>query len=134
LVERLELPMRHGDPDATARLTAEIDNLRSSLGWLAPQGDVGQGFRILDGLWYFWIAHGLVTEGLRWARWAVDEALKAPPDESVLGLLAASELFRFFGDPVGGLRLKLELLPRLREVSPERHFPATLSDAADMLA
>ena len=59
---------------------------------------------------------------------------KARPDARALGLLTASELFRSFGDPAEGLRLKLELLPRLRELSPERHFPATLADAADMLA
>jgi predicted ATPase len=134
LVERLELPMRHGEPDATSRLSAEIDNLRSALEWLARQGDVGGAFRIMDGLWYFWIAKGFATEGLRWARWAVLEAPKAPPDERALGLLDASELFRFFGQPADGLRLKLGLLPLLRELSPERHFPATLSDAADMLA
>ena len=51
-----------------------------------------------------------------------------------MGLLDASELFRFFGHPAEGLRIKRELLPRLREVSPTRHFPATLSDIADMLA
>ena len=134
LVERLELPMRHGDADATMRLTAEIDNLRGALEWLAGRGDVEGGFRILDGLWYFWIAQGLATEALRWARWAVAEAPKTPPDARALGLVTASELFRSFGDPAEGLRLKLELLPQLRELSPERHFPATLADAADMLA
>ena len=45
-----------------------------------------------------------------------------------------SELFRFFGHQAEGLRIKRELLPRLREVSPTRHFPATLTDIADMLA
>jgi predicted ATPase/class 3 adenylate cyclase len=134
LVERLELPVRHGEPEATSRLSAEIDNLRSGLEWLALQGDVGEAFRILDGLWYFWVAKGFATEGLRWARWSVLEAPKAPPKERALGLLNASELFRSFGQPSDGLRLKLELLPTLRELSPERHFPATLADAAEMLS
>jgi predicted ATPase len=134
LVERLELPVRHGEPDATSRLSAEIDNLRSGLEWLARHGDVGEAFRLMDGLWYFWVAKGFATEGLRWARWAVLEAPKAPPNERALGLLDASELFRSFGEPADGLRLKLELLPQLRELSPERHFPATLADAADMLS
>jgi tetratricopeptide (TPR) repeat protein len=89
---------------------------------------------MLDGLWFFWIAEGHAAEGLRWARWAVDEAPNAPPEQRDLGLLDASELFRFFGQPAEGLRIKRELLPRLREASPSRHFPATLSDTADMLA
>jgi predicted ATPase len=134
LVERLELSVRHGEPDATSRLTAEIDNLRAGLERLAASGEVGEAIRIMDGLWYFWVAKGFATEGLKWARWAVLEAPKAPPYERVLGLLNASELFRSFGQPSDGLRLKLELLPQLRELSPERLFPATLADAADMLA
>jgi predicted ATPase len=134
LVERLELPVRHGEPDATSRLSAEIDNLRSALEWLARRGDVGDAVRILDGLWYFWVTKGSATEGLRWARWVVVEAPKAPPNERALGLLDASELFRFFGQTADGLRLKLELLPQLRELSPERLYPATLADAAEMLA
>jgi tetratricopeptide (TPR) repeat protein len=64
----------------------------------------------------------------------VVEAPKAPPNERALGLLDASELFRFFGQTADGLRLKLELLPQLRELSPERLYPATLADAAEMLA
>jgi len=134
LAERLEKPVRYGNPDATARLTAEVDNMRSGLEWLARYGEVGQGVRIMDGLWYFWLTRGLATEGLRWARWAVAEAPKAPPNERALGLLNRSELFRCFGDSVEALRLKRELLPQLRELSPERHFPATLSDVADLLA
>ena len=134
LGERLELSARHGDPDASARLAAEVDNMRSALEWLARAEAVGEAFRVLNGLWFFWVSQGLATEGLRWARWAVAQAPKAAPDLRTLGLLAASDLFRAFGEPAAGLRLKLELLPELRERSPERHFPATLADAAEMLA
>jgi predicted ATPase/class 3 adenylate cyclase len=134
LAERLEKPLRDGDPDATARLTAELENMRSGLDWLARHGEVAQAIRIVDGLWYFWVTRALVTEGLRWARWVVAEAPKAPPEERALGLLDASELFRFFGDPDQALSIKRELLPQLRELSPERHYPSTLADMADMLA
>ena len=134
LVADLELRARHGDPEATHLLTDEIDNLRAGLEASAGRGDIGDAFWMLDGLWYFWIAKGHAAEGLRWARWAVGEAPNAPPEERDVGLLDASELFRFFGHQAEGLRIKRELLPRLREVSPTRHFPATLTDIADMLA
>ena len=134
LAERLYRPTREGDPDATARLTAEVDNIRSALEWLARHGDVGRGMRIVDGLWYFWITRGLVAEGLRWARWAVAAAPAAPPQERMLGLLAASELFRSLGDPDLALRLKRELLPELRVLRPGNDLASTLSDMADMLA
>ena len=132
--ERLEKPFRFGDPDATARVTAELDNMRRGLEWLARCGEVALAIRIIDGLWYFWITRGAVAEGLRWARWAAAEAPKAPPNERALGLLDASELFRFFGETDEALRIKRGLLPQLRKLSPDRNFPATLSDTAVMLA
>ncbi len=134
LAERLETLVRYGDADSTARLTAEIDNMRSALEWLAREQEVGQAMLLIDGLWYFWITRGLVAEGLRWADWAVAQASRAPHWERVLGLLDASELYRFFGNRKKALRIKRELLPQLREMSPERLFPATLADLADMLA
>jgi predicted ATPase len=134
LAERLQEPMRDGDPDATARLTAEIDNIRGALDWLARQGDAREGLRIVWGLWYFWVTRGLVAEGLRWARWAVAEAPKAPPNERAFGLLGASELLRMFGDPDLALRLKRELVPQFRELGPEKRVASTLADMADMLA
>jgi hypothetical protein len=53
---------------------------------------------------------------------------------STRGLLNANELFRFFGEPAEALRLKQELLPLLRGLSPERHYPATMTDVAEILA
>ena len=78
LVADLELRARHGDPEATHLLTDEIDNLRAGLEASAGRGDIGDAFRMLHGLWYFWIAKGHAAEGLRWARWAVGEAPNAP--------------------------------------------------------
>ena len=134
LAGRLELQLRYGEPEATASVTAELDNMRAGLEWLVGRGNVAEAIRLLDGLWYFWITRGLVTEGLRWANWAAAEAGNAPPADRALGLLDASELFRVFGEPERALLIKRELLPHLRELSPERNYPATLSDLADILA
>jgi tetratricopeptide (TPR) repeat protein len=134
LATRLQEPMRDGEADATARLTAEIDNVRSALEWFARVGDARQGLRIVWGLWYFWVTRGLVTEGLRWARWAVAEAPTAPPKERAYGVLGATELFRMFGDPDLALRLKQKLVPQFRELGLENRVASTLADIADMLA
>jgi predicted ATPase len=134
LAERLQRPLRDGDLDATARLTVEIDNIRGALEWSARHGDVRQALRIVDGLWYLWITRGLAAEGLRWGRWAFEQAPKAPPKERVFGLLDASELFRFFGDAELALQLKRQLLPELRELGPESEVAATMEDISDMLA
>jgi predicted ATPase len=134
LAERLQEPMRDGDPDATARLTAEIDNVRSALERFARVRDARQGLRIVWGLWYFWVTRGLGAEGLRWARWAVAEAPRAPPKERAFGVLGATELFRMFGDPALALRLKQELVSEFRELGLEKRVASTLADMAGMLA
>jgi predicted ATPase len=134
LAWRLEEPMRDGEPDATARLTAEIDNFRLALEWIARYGDARDGLLIVWGLWYFWVTRGLVAEGLRWARWAVAEAPKAPPKERAFGLLGASELLRMFDDADLALRLKRELVEQFRELGPENRVASTMADIAEMLA
>jgi predicted ATPase len=134
LAERLQEPMRDGEAAATARMTAEIDNIRTALEWLARQGDARQGLRIVWGLWYFWWTRGLLEEGLRWARWAVAEAPNAPPTDRALGLLGASELIRMVGDRDLALELKRELVAYFREHGPAHLVPSTLADMAEMLA
>jgi predicted ATPase len=134
LADRLQGPMRDGDPDATARLTAEVDNARIALEWIAGHDDARPGLLIVWGLWYFWVTRGLVAEGLRWVRWAVAEAPEATPRERTFGLLGASELLRNFGDPDLALRLKRELVEQFRELGPENRVASTLSDLAEMLA
>jgi predicted ATPase len=134
LAERLQEPMRDGDADATARLAAEIDNLRSALNLLAGEGDARDALRIVWGLWYFWVTRGLVREGLQWARWAVAEAPNAPSVERAFGLLAASELLRMFGDAGLALQLKRDLVRHFREHGPENRVASTLADMAEMHA
>ncbi|MDP9231535.1 MAG: tetratricopeptide repeat protein [Actinomycetota bacterium] len=134
LATRLQEPMRDGQADATARLTAEIDNLRGALEWLARHGDARQGLRIVWGLWYFWVTRGLLGEGLRWAHWAVDEAPNAPLEERLFGLLGASEIFRMVGDRSVALELKGSLVSQFRELGNESRVAATLADMAEIHA
>ena len=68
------------------RLEREHDNLRAALAWsvqgatrpLEPQGqpygvEPEAGLRMVAALWWFWVEHGHLSEGLRW----VDDALAA---------------------------------------------------------
>jgi predicted ATPase len=134
LAERLQEPFRDGDPDATAQLAAEVDNVRSALQWLADHGDAREGLKIVWGLWYFWVTRGLGAEGLRWADWALTAAPKAPPRDRTFGLLAASELLRMFGDAGLALRLKRQLVADFREQGNESRVASTLADMAEMYA
>jgi predicted ATPase len=60
-------PIRNGEIAPTARASAEIDNFRTALDWSAENGLADNIFRLVDGLWYFWISKGLGVEGTRWA-------------------------------------------------------------------
>jgi predicted ATPase/class 3 adenylate cyclase len=133
---QLQESIRNGDARATSWVMAELDNLRSGLEWAAQKDEPRHGFTIVWALWSFWWTHGLASEGLRWAHWAVTEADKLPPAERAFGLLGASELVRFYGDPELALRIKRELVPILRDLGEEghRHFPATIADMAAMAA
>jgi predicted ATPase len=134
LGEQLSEPIRDGDALATARVVAELDNLRAGLEWAAQHGEPRDGFRIVWALWYFWGTRGLGGEGLRWAHWAVAEADKLSPAERALGLIGASELIRFFGDAEVALRIKRELVPIFREQRIDRWVAPTLADMAAMAA
>jgi non-specific serine/threonine protein kinase len=61
-------PHLHG-PQQVAwldRLEAELDNLRAALEWAAQAGDVPNGERLIDGLWWMWVERGYCMEGRRW--------------------------------------------------------------------
>jgi predicted ATPase/class 3 adenylate cyclase len=134
LGERLQEPMRDGDPEATARLIDELGNFRAVLEWSAASASPRPGFSIVWALWYYWITRGLRAESLRWAQWTVAEADKLSPKERAFGLLGASELLRMFGDTELAERLKRDLIALFKSLGMENRVAATLADLAEMAA
>ena len=132
LGERLQQPMRDGDPNATARLIEELGNFRAVLEWSAASGSPQPGFSIVWALWYFWFTRGLRAEALRWAQWVVAEADKLSPSERAFGLSGASELFREFGDAELAEQLERELVPVFKQLGLDKLVAATLANLADM--
>ncbi|MFD8154094.1 LuxR C-terminal-related transcriptional regulator [Streptomyces sp. NPDC059720] len=84
-----------GQPEAVARLRADLDGLRAALDFsLSTPGEALTGLRLAGTLWFYWHACGASREGLHW----LDRALAACPEPTrerarglwVAGLLAAA--------------------------------------------
>ncbi len=130
----LSQPLRDGDTTAGARVSAEVDNFRAALEWSAENGVAENVFRLVDGLWYFWISRGHGAEGLRWANWVLQKRDRLSPAEAARPLSSASELIRFFGDADVALELKDELIRLFDQIGDESSAAAMVADVANMRA
>ncbi len=75
-------------PDATARLEREKDNLRAALAWALDSGHVETALRFTGALWWFWLARGYLSEGRHW----LSRALTAADTGALGGDIIASAL------------------------------------------
>jgi len=69
-----------------ALLDAEIDNIRTALGWLHSTGDPELGARMLADLGSYWGYSGALAEG---SRWLTQAAADTPPDSTIRAALTA---------------------------------------------
>lgn len=99
LAARLE-PALHGpeEADLLARLQREHDNMRAALAWLTGHGRWSDAMGLAASLHRFWRARGLVSEGRRWLRQALDHCGDAPEDLRARALHVAGWLAREQGD------------------------------------
>jgi predicted ATPase len=72
-----------------ARLDADLDNLRVALARALATGEPAIGLRVAAGLWRYWLARGLLTEGRRWLEDFLVIAARHPTDRRALRLLEA---------------------------------------------
>lgn len=62
------VPILNGSDQLTwkKRLVKERDNFRAALSWSLDQGEIGEAFRLVLGLGYFWYSLGSGTEAVDW--------------------------------------------------------------------
>jgi predicted ATPase len=131
----LATPARYSDEAAFARLRAEHDNMRLALAFAVEEGDVVLGDRLVEGLWFFWIASGYTAEGDRWARQLIDPA----PERAGAQLLSlAGELARFGGELERAVDLKERAIALLQARTPrtpadDSNLASALTDLAEIL-
>lgn len=69
LAEAAEAQLRGPEQRIWAgRLEREHDNLRAALRWALKEGEVEIGLRLGNALWWFWLMHGHLSEGLQWIK------------------------------------------------------------------
>jgi predicted ATPase/DNA-binding SARP family transcriptional activator len=135
--------IRNFDEEATAALDIDLDNARLALvsAFGAHDGDMAAA--LLVGLMPYWLRRGLPGEAMTAAeRYLALDRGRVASAARLEGDLAASEILRFFGDPLRARTLKLECLDLARR-RPELELPnlgvngrsavmALLSDLSDL--
>lgn len=78
--------------DWFARLSADLDNIRTALRWTFEQGEYRTMLRISVPLHHFWWQRGLVNEGLRWLEMALPYRTEVSLDMQAEALVNAGVL------------------------------------------
>jgi predicted ATPase len=93
-----------------ARFEEEHDNLRAALRWAIEHGEVETALRFANGLWWFWLVRGHLSEGRRWLTdvLALDAGNQSALRANVLN--GAGTLARDQGDYAAALTLYEESL------------------------
>ena len=103
-----------GQPElSTARLTADLDDLRGAMDWAVESGDVPGLVDIVEPIVRFWFDRGLSAEVQRRLHAAVDSP-GTPDDQRVRGLLTAALLAAVAGEPVTAHRSATEAVDAAR--------------------
>ncbi|WP_305093675.1 LuxR C-terminal-related transcriptional regulator [Prescottella sp. R16] len=96
-------------PAWLARLTRERSNFRDALEYCTTQpGEAGNGLRIANMLYVFWVSRGLFNEGRLWFRRLLDAQGGTPTLERVQALAAVSILAANQGDIAKGAATVIE--------------------------
>ncbi|HET7271735.1 MAG TPA: tetratricopeptide repeat protein, partial [Rubrobacter sp.] len=95
LAEESERRLR--GPDQAAwyrRLDADLDNLRTALGWLIEHGEIERGLKLGSALLFFWMWRGSILEGSRWLEEGLtrDGEVRGPVRAKALNALADVKL------------------------------------------
>ncbi|UCG25815.1 MAG: tetratricopeptide repeat protein [Chloroflexota bacterium] len=125
LAEQSEFDLFRDRPDiCSARLRAELENLRAALAWSLRSGRTALGLRLTGSLREFWYGEGLIEEGLRWLEQGLAVADRAesagvPPSVRAKALNAAGMLAVGHGDLERGQELLQQALSLARESGDE---------------
>jgi predicted ATPase/DNA-binding CsgD family transcriptional regulator len=85
--------MGEGEAEFTARLLADLDNIRAAIGWSLERGAVERALRITGQLWSLWSFGGRVSEGHGW----LSQALAAAESSDGIDLSVLCQAYSAMG-------------------------------------
>jgi predicted ATPase/DNA-binding CsgD family transcriptional regulator/transcriptional regulator with XRE-family HTH domain len=110
------------------RVEVEHDNLRAALQWALECANAETALRISTALWWFWWAHGHLSEGSRWLVQALCAHGPVAPAVRARALNGAGALSRYLGDLARAQQLLEECLVLEREVGDTERIARTLGN------
>ncbi len=100
-----------------ARLTDELDNVRTALNWTLDDVDVELGARLVAALREYWYFKGLLSESSAWINRALESEGKISPAIRAKTLNTSSRLTYARGDFADGARLARQALSLARDIN-----------------
>jgi len=134
--QRARREIREGSAAAVwlDRLEADHGNLRAALAWTLEQDEAEQALDLCAALWYFWLAHGHLTEGWRWCERALTAAVNVPVEKRAGCLPGAAELAGARGDWERAKGLFEESLAVGEQLGDDRRIAVAYHDIAGVEA
>jgi predicted ATPase/class 3 adenylate cyclase len=122
MAERAEAEL-HGGSQAYwyARLTDEMDNVRTVLNWTLDDVDLELGARLVASLREFWYWKGLLSESSAWIERALRNAGEISPAVWAKTLNTACRLAYACGDHEDGKRLARQALTMARDINDKEN-------------
>jgi predicted ATPase/DNA-binding CsgD family transcriptional regulator/Tfp pilus assembly protein PilF len=128
LAEEAEPKLKGPDQlDWLERLEAELDNMRAALSWSLGGVDAELGLKLAGSLWWFWLARGHLSEGVRWLEGALAENLSGPAGPHAKALLGLGRLVVGQNDLARGAELLEESLGLYRALGDDEGTARALS-------
>jgi predicted ATPase len=112
-------------------LEVERENLRAALSYPRDAGDVEDGLRLAEALWWFWLSRGPLSEGLGWLEPMVAAATGAPAALRALSLRHIAGFSIRLGDPARAYRAADASLALYRELGDEVEIAMALEEVGE---
>jgi tetratricopeptide (TPR) repeat protein len=115
--------------ETVVQVTTEYENIRLALTWFEERGEIAALLQLSVALYGFWIARGLLDEGLRWLERALERSRDTPTSWRVQALNGAANLALFQGNNVRAETFITESLAAARVLGEPFLLGQTLANA-----
>jgi predicted ATPase/DNA-binding SARP family transcriptional activator/DNA-binding CsgD family transcriptional regulator len=110
------------------RLETEHDNLRVALSWSLDSEEAELSLRLVAALWWFWYAHGYLSEGRRWLEGSLSLSDSVATQARAWALNGAGWIAMFQGEFEAAKTFLEEALALFRKLEDREGIASTLAN------